>query len=69
MHDGLGAKKALISRRTAKKDHLGSYQKELLGEQRLAAVDLFRCRTPVLGRPALGDIADMVVVIGKTVAA
>ena len=68
MHDGLGAKESLISRRTAKEDHLGPYQEELFCQKRLAAMDLFGCRAPVLGRPALGDIADMVVIIGKAVA-
>ena len=68
VHNGFGAEEPLISRGTAKKDNLGLYELELLSEQRLAGMDLLGCGTPVLRRTALCDIADMVVVISKTIA-
>ena len=68
MHDGLCTEESLVSSRAAQKDHLRPYQHKLLGKKRLAGMYLFRSRTPVLGRTALGDIADMVVVARKAVA-
>ena len=59
MHYGLRAEESLISGRAAEKDHLGPYEHELLSQKGLAAVDLFRCGSPVLGRPAFRDIADI----------
>ena len=66
-HYRLLAEKGLIRRRAAKEYHLGTHQSELLGEQWLACMDLRRCRAPVLGRTAFRDIADMIVLFGKTI--
>ena len=59
--------KRLIRRRSAKEYHLWAHQPELFGEQRLTRMDLGRSRAPVLGRTAFSDIADVIVLFGKTV--
>ena len=66
-HHRLFAEKRLIRRRSAKEYHLWAHQPELFGEQRLARMDLGWSRAPVLGRTAFRDIADVIVLFGKTV--
>lgn len=67
-HYRLLSEKSLVSRGAAQQDNLRTDKPELLGQERLASMDLLRSRPSVLGRAAFCDIADVVVLLGKSVA-
>ena len=60
-HNGLIAVECFVCRRSKKHNDLGLNKSKLLSKELLAGCDLGRLRAPVLGRTALNDIADMVI--------
>ena len=67
-HDGLFAEEGLICRRAAKEDYLRTDQPELLSQKRLAGMDFLRGRPSVLRGTAFRDVADVIVLLGESVA-